>query len=160
MNLTVIRDTFTPNETVGCLQVGQLVFDYIEQPRNHDQPGHSSIPVGTYQLVPHVSGHLREKDGVTPLHTWALVNPDLGVFHYDADVPPGYSGEYPARTVCLMHPANLASELHGCGAPGIDRTKVGSGQWMVTDSRVAFEQIRDILGEGSTGHTIEISESN
>jgi hypothetical protein len=51
--------------------------------------------------------------------TWAFVNPELWVYHWDEDVPPDRRGQ--ARTVCLIHIANYASELRGCCAIGLDR---------------------------------------
>ncbi len=49
--MNLVRDTKTSTETMGNLTAGPVVADTIEQPDNHDAPGHSCIPVGTYQLV-------------------------------------------------------------------------------------------------------------
>src|SRR5690348_6328198 len=149
MNLIMIRDTSTPNETLYKLQVGEAVFDAIGQPDNHDQPDHSCIPLGTYQLVPH--------DTAAHPDTWAMVNPDLGVTHEPGDpIPDGCT--YPHRFACLLHSANFANQLKGCFAPGMSRQH-GTWGWMVKDSRMAFTTIQEILGIGSTGHTLEIKES-
>lgn len=158
MQIQISRDTFTPNETLGVAILGNFAFDTIERPDLNDQAGVSCIPLGTYDLVPHVSARLHEDDGVTPLQTWALVNPSLGVFHYAADGA-SYNGTYPVRSTILIHPDNLASTLEGCIGPGDSRTKVGEF-WMVTNSRATFKKIRDILGgPGTTGHTIAISKA-
>ncbi len=161
MNILWIRDTFTVNETLSkgrIVEVPVFLWDGIEQPRNHDLPGHSCIPAGEYVMVPHISGHLHEQDGVTPLHTWALVNAGLGVFHTLADAT-GYTGSYPVRTECLLHPANFARELEGCGAPGDSRLQMVNKTWMVTNSRYTFDHIRTILVIDTTGHTFTIQEN-
>lgn len=156
MNLNLVRDTETEECTLGTMQVGDAVYQTIEQPNNHDQPGHSCVPCATYQLVPHISGHLHEVDGVTPLQTWALVNPAVGIFHAPSDVPADYEGEYPARKECLIHPANWAFQLEGCIAPGLFRKQSSQGM-MVTSSRDTFNDIREALGgAGTTGHTLTI----
>jgi hypothetical protein len=149
MNLIMIRDTSTPNETLYKLQVGEQVFDAIGQPDNHDQPDHSCIPLGLYQLVPH--------DTAAHPDTWAMVNPALGVTHEPADPIPD-DCTYPHRFACLLHPANFAHQLQGCFAPGMGRSLAG-GMWMVTDSRMAFTAIQEMLEPGTTGHTLEIKET-
>lgn len=157
--MNLVRDTKTATETLGNLTAGPVVADTIEQPDNHDTPGHSCIPVGTYQLVEHVSARLHEDDGTTPLRTWALVNPALGVTHAPSDPIPGGIG-YPHRSECLIHPANYASQLEGCIAPGKSRTHIlGNGGWMVTDSRATFKLIRAYLDAHPEDRTLTISEA-
>lgn len=157
MNLT--RDTKTFGEVLGKLTAGPLSFDTIEQPDNHDMPGHSCIPAGTYQLVPHISARLHEDDGKTPLKTWALVNPDLGITHLPTDPVPGGIG-YAHRSSVLIHPANYASQLEGCIAPGARRARaLGNGPWMVTDSRASFKALREYLDTNPGDRTLTISET-
>lgn len=159
MKTIVDRDTFTAFETVGKMTVDGADYsaETIEQPRNHDIPGHSCAPVGTYDLEPHESGHLHEDDGVTPLMTWALVNPALGVTHRESDPIPA-DCPYPHRAEILVHPDNKADTLLGCIGPGERRMQLPSGRWEVTPSRPAFSRWRNILGKGTTGHTLEIRE--
>lgn len=147
MNLTMIRDTSTPNETLYKLTVGEQVFDAIGQPDNHDEPFASCIPLGLYELVSH--------DTAAHPNTWAMVNPELGVTHEPGDSIPA-DCKYPHRFACLLHPANFARQLQGCFAPGMGRSQAG-GLWMVTDSRMAFTTIQEILEPGTTGHTLTIS---
>jgi Family of unknown function (DUF5675) len=160
MLIVLLRDTFTVTETLGKYDLRffpEFSCDVLEQPRNHDIPDHSCIPTGTYQMVPHVSAHLHEDDGVTPLQTWAFVNPLLGVFHNPGDEV-GYSGTYPVRTDCLVHPANFAAQLEGCQAPGDSRKQV-NGSWMVTNSRITFKKLRSLLGgAGTIGNSLMIQE--
>ena len=149
MNLIMIRDTSTPNETLYKLQVREQVFDAIGQPDNHDTPNASCIPLGVYQLVPH--------DTAAHPETWAMVNPELGVTHEPDDIIPD-DCKYPHRFACLIHPANFARQLQGCFAPGMGRSMAG-GMWMVTDSRMAFGKIQAILEPMTIGHTLTIQES-
>lgn len=156
--MNLIRDTKTTAETLSNLLAGPLACDAIEQPDNHDQPGHSCVPIGTYQLVQHTSARLHEDDGVTPLRTWALVNPSLGVTHSPDDPIPG-NCQYPHRSECLIHPANFARQLEGCIAPGAARTRAqGSGEWMVTNSRESFKMLRAYLDAHPEDWTLTISE--
>lgn len=160
MHTIVIRDLYTLFETVGTMgivEVSSFGAQTIEQPRNHDLPDHSCVLVGNYRLVPHVSGHLHEEDGVTPLHTYALVNPDLGVTHYIDDPIPA-NCPYPHRATVLVHPDNFAVTLLGCIGPGLARLLV-QGKWEVTSSRVAFNKWRSYLGINVLGHTLEIREA-
>lgn len=154
--MNLVRDTHTTEETLGKLAFGDAVADTIEQPDNGDQPGHSCIPWGRYQLVEHVSARLHEDDGVTPLRTWALVNPDLGVTHSPDD--PLWNTDYPHRSECLIHPANYASQLEGCIAPGASRGHMlGTTGWMVTDSRATFKAIRSYLDAHPEDRVLEIT---
>src|SRR5439155_9311628 len=102
MDLQLERILLAAGFTLGRLSVGGHVYFTIEQPWNDNLQGHSCIPEGTYQLVPHS----------TEAHpdTWAMVNPALDVYHQPIDVPDGRI----ARSACLIHPANWAFELKGC----------------------------------------------
>lgn len=156
--MNLIRDTKTFAETMGKLTYGPASCETVEQPDNHDMPEHSCIPMGTYTLVPHTSTRLHEDDGKTPLRTWALVNPALGITHSPDDPLPGGIG-YPHRSECLIHPANYASQLEGCIAPGARRAPtLGNGPMMVTDSRATFKLIRDYL-DASEDRILTISEA-
>lgn len=69
-------------------------------------PNLSSIPAGTYRLIPHP-----RPNGDDVL---ALVNPGLGVYYLDSDRP-----RKVGRFMILIHPANHVGELAGCIAPGM-----------------------------------------
>lgn len=102
------------------------------------QKGVSCIPPGVYDLVPHN----------TEAHpdTFALVNPDLWVYHFDSDVPREKRGY--ARTAVLIHPANWVEELRGCIAPGMHRqliAPVAGRPPMIERSREAFALLRPYL---------------
>lgn len=156
--MNLLRDTKTFAETLGRIGFGTAYCECIEQPDNHDMPGHSCVPAGTYTLVPHTSARLKEEDGKTPLRTWALVNPALGITHAEADAIPGGIG-YPHRSECLIHPANYANQLEGCIAPGQRRAPAEAGTHMVTKSRDTFEAIRAYLDANPDDRTLVITDA-
>lgn len=152
MNLTLIRDYKGTDCSQGKLTGGGYAAETMERPwiphatAPCGQKGVSCVPAGIYKLVLHNSeNHPR---------TWALVNPELWVYHWDEDVPPPEHGL--ARTLVLIHPANYASELRGCIAPGRARVGDPSGRKMVTQSRIAMADLQSIIA-WENGHTLEIA---
>lgn len=147
LKLELMRDVRTPTETLGWLRIGAHNFETIERnwfagPGDSiiaGKKGVSCVPVGTYRLERH--------DTEAHPNTWALVNHDLFVYHWPWEVPASLLAT--ARTVCLIHPANFASELRGCIAPGMERLRQANGAWMVTRSRLAMEIIRNAVGSES-----------
>lgn len=144
MILTLTRDYRDDTCTLGTLMASNSVvrsWQSIERPwvamegTPAGKKGFSCVPAGNYRLLPHTSE--------AHPNVWALVNPQLDVYHYDEDVPQAKRGL--ARTVVLIHPANFASELEGCIAPGKSRAK-SSGVWGVFQSRDAINEIRNVLG--------------
>ena len=143
MIITLQRDLSTPNETLGRLTADFRRWDTIEKPwvPAPNLPcglkGHSCVPAGTYRLERHSSD--------AHPNVWALVNPQLGVYHWPWDEPKQLQGI--ARDCCLIHPANFASELEGCIAPGKSRGKdAATGCWRVFDSRDAINELRTLIG--------------
>jgi hypothetical protein len=103
ITLSIKRQTFTPKSTIGTLFIDGLFFCYtIERPRadigtpatllGPDGQNHPCIPAGVYQTKKVVYDHLN-------LLCFELQN-------------------VPGRTSILIHPANFASQLLGCIAPG------------------------------------------
>jgi hypothetical protein len=125
----------------GILTLDNHTWFTIEQPWNNNLQGHSCVPKGTYELIPHNS----------PKHpnTWALHNPSNNIYAEESMAPVG------GRFDCLIHPANWAFQLEGCIAPGHALTTSENGL-MVTSSQEAFNEIQSLLGIGTTGHTLEI----
>jgi len=153
MQLILNRDTPRMDCQEGILEAGTAQYYTIEQPWNDDKPMHSCVPRGTYVLLPHtvVNGPL------AGLNTWALENPDLGVFQEPNN---NYDGSYPMRVACLIHPANQAWQLEGCIAPGKSRGLIDIGKGLlpsVLASKDAFSEIETLLGPMSTGHTLVIN---
>lgn len=142
MILTLQRDLSTPNETLGWLSCNGRKWPSIERAWVPTPDaccgvkGRSCVPAGLYKLNRHT----------TDAHpkVWALVSPELWVYHWPWEVPPPRQAL--ARSVCLIHPANWASELRGCIAIGKQRVKEPNGFWKVTESRDAVNELRTLLG--------------
>ena len=142
LTLLLQRDLKTPTETLGYLSLKDRKWASIERPwvpslaSPGGAKGMSCVPSGEYRLEPHTTeAHPR---------VWALVNVGLEIYHWDWDVPQARRGL--ARTVCLIHVANWASELRGCIAIGKVRVKDQNGRWMVERSRDAINELRSVIG--------------
>lgn len=146
MNLTLARDADHGRCTTGVLNcAGRAFFQTLERPWIPGPPGGtkgiSCIPPGDYRLVRH--------DSEAHPRSFALVNPDLHVFHYA--VPPGQQG----RTAVLLHVANRVAEIRGCIALGMERALEGD-EWVLRRSRIAVEQFHALLAWENGLHTITI----
>lgn len=152
MELLIARDVPRPAGcSLGTLTVASLLLDTIERPWIADpngspcgDPDVSCVPLGLYQLVLH---NTTDKPC-----TFALVNPALGIYHEEEDIPPGARG----RFACLLHSANYAWQLEGCIAPGLARLPIGKSAWMVTNSVKAIEQLFAVV-PWVEGHSLEIT---
>lgn len=149
--VSIVRDYRDPRCTLGVLAVNGLKIQTLERSWVPSPlglcgtKGVSCVPAGEYKLVPHNSeAHPK---------VWALVNPALGVYHWDADVPAGCAI---ARTVALIHAANYPEELRGCIATGKQRVKA-NGAWWISQSRDALNELRNAL-QSSYDITLTISE--
>lgn len=140
MILTLVRDQYLPDCTLGTLEVMGRKFFTIERPWIPDPVGKAGVKYrscvceGAYRLTPVVrpSG---EK-------AFSLSNPMLDVYQYPSDVPKGR--EAFTRTLVLIHAANFVYDVIGCIGPGLERTRTNDG-WMVTNSRDAMNQIRTLV---------------
>lgn len=141
--LNLIRDYFTSYCTLGRLvdPVTGKGWDTMERPwvpasgTASGVKGYSCIGLGEYKLQ-------RYSSDAHP-NVLAVSNPGLDVYVTEMQVPPEKRGV--ARTRVLVHPANWASELRGCIAPGKTRAKDADGIWMVTHSRDAMNEVRNLL---------------
>lgn len=137
MKLLLRRDLDDGACTLGTLTLGFEIFQTIERPwisapiGQGGAKGVSCVPKGLYKLVLH--------DSEAHPRTWALVNPELDVYHLPTDAP--LAQRQYARTAVLLHPANWPYELRGCIAPGMKRQQSEKG-WMVTQSRIAWQRIQ------------------
>jgi hypothetical protein len=143
MRLRLIRDpNCGPDGTTGHFELSPIIYTlerpWVEAAYMSLAPGYvpcgargvSCIPAGIYQLEAH--------DTDAHPSTFALINHNLWVYHFEADVPPDRKGY--ARTAVLIHPANYVEELRGCIAPGLHHSGV-----IVSDSRAAFAMLRPYL---------------
>lgn len=151
MNIgTLVRDYRDSLCTLGILTVGSLQLETLERTWVHSDlnvcgaKGVSCIPAGTYRLERH--------DSEAHPSTWALVNHELGVYHWDADIPPTCAL---GRTVVLIHPANYPEELRACIAPGRARHHDPARGWWIGQSRDAMEALHLMLnGQSDLSLTI------
>lgn len=151
MNLALTRDYLADNCTLGKLTFQTPAQDFscdtIERPwvptplSRGGLSGKSCVPRGLYLLEPHSSEAHPD--------TWALVNPELDVVHYEDRLHPNL------RCLVLIHVANYARELRGCIGVGTGRMKDGEGVNMVTGSRVAMINLQRLLPYGEQ-HLLEI----
>lgn len=151
MKLILRREPKQPSHkcTLGLLFLGDMSLVTIERPwiphpvGKGGTKGVSCVPPGAYQLVRHNSD-------AHPM-SFALVNHDLDVAHYD-----GEDKDPHVRTVVLIHSANYVHELRGCIAPGT-RTEVDPKfGYCVRESRKAMGILNARL-PWADGHTLEIS---
>src|SRR5690349_3586727 len=136
INLQLNRDYFTSYCIMGRLTEPQSGrgWDTIERPwvPSSNAPcgtkGVSCIPLGEYRVERYSSD---AHPGV-----FSVSAPSLAVYVNEWDAPASLRGI--ARTNTLIHPANWASELRGCVAPGKERLKGQGGLWQITRSRDAM----------------------
>jgi hypothetical protein len=148
MNLTLHRESQHDDCTLGILSVGALRLCTIERPwvpsatNSGGAKGGSCVPPGVYKLVRHDS----------PKHpkTWALVNHDLDVVHYEGDDRDPDED----RATCLIHVANYAHQVEGCIGVGLAHSMV-NGLYMVASSVRAMDRLRAGL-PWTDEHTLEI----
>jgi hypothetical protein len=151
MKLLLRRDYRADNCTLGVLSFSTPSEDFICQ--TMERPwipmpgakgglsGKSCVPAGDYRLARHNSE--------THPNTWALVNSDLDVIHWEDPNRPL------ARALVLIHPANYARELRGCIAPGTRRAVNAEGVHMVVSSKLAMLELKRLL-PWDDSHTLEI----
>lgn len=143
LQLQLVRDFFTSYATLGYLtEPSGRKWTTIERPwipasgTVGGLKGQSCVPTGEYKVQ-------RYSSDAHP-GTFILSAPHLDVYAADLEVPPHKRGV--ARTKCLIHPANWASELRGCIAPGKNRARDSESIWMVTRSRDAMNELRNAIG--------------
>jgi hypothetical protein len=155
VKLTIRREKSQPSHdcTLGLLLIPEvsLTLCSLERPWipsttcKGGLKGKSCVPCGTYQLMRH--------DSVKHPKTWALVNFDLDVIHYEGDDHDPDED----RATCLIHPANFAHQLEGCIAPGLAHSKAGE-EFMVTSSVRAMDRLRSLV-PWTDKHELRIEEA-
>lgn len=151
MRLQLRRDYRHDTCTMGVLSFSTPADDFlcqtIERPwiampgSRGGLSGKSCVPEGTYKLERHNSE--------AHPNTWALVNPELDVVHWEDRERPH------RRCLVLIHVANYARELRGCIAPGMGRTIDSDGTHMVTSSKLAMIELKRLL-PWDDSHILEI----
>lgn len=106
---------------------------WIENPTETagGKPYESCVPVGVYETIPHTRG-----DGAEVI---ALINPDLGVYYLEDDLP-----DEGGRFLILLHVANWVHQVVGCCAPGLYHADSANGR-MVSSSRAAMRKVMQFI---------------
>jgi hypothetical protein len=151
VKLILRREPPHPDCTLGLLEIGSLTLCTIERPWIFSPTckgglkGKSCVPPGTYQLVKHDS----KKHG----KTWALVNHDLDVVHYEGDDHDPDED----RATCLIHIGNYVHQVEGCIAVGLTHALTNGEHW-VTSSTRAMQRLQAVL-PWTNEHQLEITEA-
>lgn len=152
-DLIQTRKAYLPDQTLSLLELpsGSHLW-CMERPWIHDaehgsKPSESCIPDGYYELVPHNGSDFQD--------TWALVNPDLQVWH----LPDEMDG--PGRYACVFHAGTFPRHFAGCIGVGLNLQYLKDsqrGEWKygLVRSREAMAKLRKELVVGSAGHGIMI----
>lgn len=148
MHLILSRLTGDAERTIGNLSVNGVTFATMERPwiPNPDGLGgmrrQSCVPPGRYTVRPHHSSNFP--------NTYALVNPDLGVYYQPGDIPEGQTW---GRSAILLHVANRVRDVIGCIGVGKDHGEIGD-EPAVLRSTLAMRELDKILNRWQ--HTLEI----
>lgn len=135
MIVTLKREAFLTDGTIGVLRVYDKTFPTLENRRDVVDRHDGCIPAGMYRLLPRcrASG---EK-------AYAVANPLLGVWERPMDVPRHVTD---ARSAVYLAAGVTLDDLVGCHiAPGKARVKRSMG-WWVEGTKDALNEIRTLLG--------------
>lgn len=153
MNLVLKREPKQPSHecTLGLLLIPSLTLCTMERPWipsatcKGGLKGQSCVPVGVYQLVKH--------DSKKHPKTWALVNHDLDVVHYEGDDQDPDED----RATCLIHIGNYVRQVEGCIAVGLSHALTNGEHW-VTSSTRAMQRLQAVV-PWEDGHQLTITEA-
>lgn len=157
MDIYLDRFAYNPWGCFGDMTVGGFKFAAVMPP----WVANASFPAGVSGKSTIADGDFSLKKHTSPSHPdcYVMVNPSLGVYHYDADVPPSQKAW--ARTVCLIHNANFARQLEGCIALGMSfgviQDLAGDKAYhdAVVNSEAALTKFMSLL-EGQTNISLHI----
>lgn len=101
----ILSRSYLPECTIGRLasKSGEIICYTVERPWHNNEPFISCVPEGEYNVTKHASPKFGE--------TLIVLNQERGV---------GFSKNGSDRYGILFHVANVASELQGCIAPGLE----------------------------------------
>lgn len=134
MKVKIIRDG-----QIGATTVGRLIVDgmehlpdifTIEEKWKNNERGHSCIPLGTYNCIPHGWNG----EAVKQKRSWEITH-------------------VPNRTAILIHSGNTILDIEGCCIVGFERG-YHVGLPAVLKSRPAMELLRAVIGQRAFTLTI------
>ena len=150
MHIDHLRYGSDDDGTPGRIRVHQSIqandlFDSfaIERPWLLNQRHVSCVPAGGYTL----EAHTYKQGTKQELETWALVNEELGVYHYPSPRA--------SRDLILLHPANRSDQLQGCIAPVAHITKK-DGKLFGPSSGPTLSRFLNVINLNQAEHTYEI----
>lgn len=157
MHATIYRHAYLPHVTLGRLYVDSLILPTLEEPwiANPAGPGgqrrnralgirESCVPDGRYRLIPHT-----RPNGDRVL---ALVNPELGIYYRDVDIPHGQGW---GRSYVLIHAGNTVDDIEGCILLGTIFGEM-DGMPAVLSSRAAVDRFYSVM-RPDREHTLTIA---
>lgn len=103
------------------------------------KPFESCVPVGVYETKPHTRPDPNPDDDKPPQEVIALINPDLGVYYLEDDLP-----DEGGRFLILLHQANWVYQVVGCCCPGLYHADSAKGR-MVASSGKAMRRVMQFI---------------
>lgn len=135
MILTLRREAYLADGTIGVLEVNGRKFPTLENRRDVHDRHDGCVPAGSYRLLP--------KCRASGEKAYAVANPMLGVWERPSEVPRHVTD---ARSAVFLAAGVTLDDLIGCHiAPGKQRVKRAHGWWM-DGSREAMNEIRTLVG--------------
>lgn len=136
MILTLRREAYLPNGTLGVLEVNGRKFATLENPGRVGDKHDACLPPGSYKLLP--------RQRASGEKAFAVVNNVLGVWERPTDVPQHAVTD--ARSAVFLAAGTTVDDLVGCHiAPGKERIKRSNG-WLLEGTREAMNEIRTLIG--------------
>lgn len=135
MILTLKRESYLTDGTLGVLEVNGKKFPTLENPRRDGDRHDCCLPPGIYRVLP--------RQRASGEKAFAIVNALLGVWELPTEVPPRFTD---ARSAVFLAAGMSVDDLVGCHvAPGKERVR-SNGLWSLKGTRDAMNEIRTLIG--------------
>lgn len=135
MIVTLRREAFLADGTLGMLEVAGRKFPTLELRGEAVDRHDGCVPAGTYRLLP--------RQRASGEKAYAISNPMLGVWELPREVPRHVTD---ARSAVYLAAGVTLDDLIGCHiSPGKERLKRAHGWWL-DGTRDAMNEIRTLVG--------------